>query len=84
MKSMNMAEARENFAHIVNSAAYGHERIVLTRRGKRVVAIVPVEDIDFLEELEDRIDASDVLKIRQEVAREGTISLEDVKKELGL
>lgn len=84
MTSMNMAEARENFAHLVNSAAYGHERIVLTRRGKRVVAIVPVEDLDLLEELEDRIDSQHVVKIREEVEREGSVSWEEVKKELNL
>jgi prevent-host-death family protein len=48
--------ARQQFSDIVNWSAYGKERIVLTRSGKEVVALVPIEDLNLLEELEDRLD----------------------------
>jgi prevent-host-death family protein len=48
--------AREEFSEIVNRAAFGKERVVLTRHGKGLVAVVPVEDLEVLEALEDRLD----------------------------
>jgi len=43
-------EARARFSEVVNRAAFPSERVVLTRRGKRFAAVVPMEDLDFLEE----------------------------------
>ncbi|MDQ2784261.1 MAG: type II toxin-antitoxin system Phd/YefM family antitoxin, partial [Chloroflexota bacterium] len=34
MKTLSTAEARDQFSDVINRAAYGKERIVLTRRGK--------------------------------------------------
>lgn len=49
--------ARGSFADMVNRAAYGKERVVVKRRGKALAAIVPMEDVQALEALEDDIDA---------------------------
>ena len=38
-------DARNNFSDLVNRAAYGKEQVVLTRRGRAVAAIVPIEDL---------------------------------------
>lgn len=43
-----MGSARERLADLVNRAAYGGEAILLTRRGRPVAAIVPVEVLDRL------------------------------------
>ncbi|MDQ6833376.1 MAG: type II toxin-antitoxin system Phd/YefM family antitoxin [Chloroflexota bacterium] len=43
---LSVAEAREQFSEAINRAAYGKERIFVTRRGKRLAVIVPVEDIE--------------------------------------
>lgn len=40
----SIAEARENFSEIINRVAFGGERIVITRHGKPIAAIVPVSD----------------------------------------
>lgn len=48
MIKMTTVEARENFSELINQAAYGKERVVLTRRGKELVAIVPLSDLDSL------------------------------------
>ena len=55
--STSASAARGSFADMVNRAAYGKERVVVKRRGKALAAIVPIEDIEALEELEDEIDA---------------------------
>ncbi|MDN5805079.1 MAG: type II toxin-antitoxin system Phd/YefM family antitoxin [Microlunatus sp.] len=40
----------------INRAAFGHERIGITRRGKVTAVLVSVEDLERLEELEDQAD----------------------------
>src|SRR3954468_10045222 len=40
----------------VNQVAYGKERVLVTRHGKALVALVPVEDLELIEAMEDRID----------------------------
>ena len=56
MVKFSTAEAREKLGMIIQKAAVEKERIVLTRRGKELAALVPMEDVRFLEELEDRLD----------------------------
>ena len=82
MTHMSVTKARSEFAEIVNRAAYGHERIVITRRGKDIAAVVPAEDMDLLEELEDRMDIKAAEKALAE--SEELIPYEKVRRELGL
>ena len=42
-------------SEVINRVAFAKERLFLTRRGKRIAAIVPIEDIDLLYALEDKI-----------------------------
>ncbi len=44
MITISTKEARNQFSTVINQAAFGKERIVLTRRGKAIAAIVPIED----------------------------------------
>ena len=53
---ITISKAREDFAETLNRVAYRGERIILHRREKDVVAIIPIEDLELLEELEDRLD----------------------------
>ncbi|MGI5488284.1 type II toxin-antitoxin system Phd/YefM family antitoxin [Microtetraspora malaysiensis] len=48
-----VTQARADFAELVNRAAYGGERIVMTRHGKPIVALVPAADLERLQALED-------------------------------
>ena len=54
--------ARSSFSDMLNRAAYGKERVVVTRRGKALAAIVPLEDMEKLAALEDEIDARTIAK----------------------
>jgi len=45
---MSTVEARENFSDMINKAAYGNQRVVLTRRGKPLVAVVSLEELQAL------------------------------------
>jgi prevent-host-death family protein len=67
----------------LNRAAYAKERIILTRRGKPVAALVPLEDIQLLEEMENAADAEDVRLAREEAARGEIVPWEAIKEEFG-
>lgn len=79
--AMSTAAARERFAEVVNRAAYGKERVVLGRRGKALVAVVPIEDVRLLEELEDQRDLEEALAARAEADAEGTVAWETLRAE---
>lgn len=82
---LSTAEARNNFSDVINRAAYGKERVVLTRRGKDIVGVVPMEDILLLEKLEDQLDIQLADAAKKAIAAgETTLSLEDVAKAWGL
>lgn len=81
MPRMSASKARDEFSDALNRVAYKGERIVLRRRGKDVAALVPVEDLELLEEIEDRID---VEKAKNALKEKGGIPWKQLKKELGL
>ncbi|HEY3491018.1 MAG TPA: type II toxin-antitoxin system Phd/YefM family antitoxin [Candidatus Deferrimicrobiaceae bacterium] len=84
MKIVSTVKARETFSEVVNRAAFGKERVVLTRHGKGLAAVVPIEDLRLLEAIEDEQDIRDARKAQREIAKKGTVPFADVKKELGL
>ena len=78
--NLTASATRQNFADILNRAAYGGERIIVHRRKKPVAAVVPIEDLELLEKIEDRIDIAEARKR----LNEPTIPWSKIKKELGL
>lgn len=87
MTKVSSKEFREGLADIVNRVAYGHERIVICRRDKELVGMVPIADIEILEEIEEienRLDIEAAKKILKDAEREGLLDWEDVKAELGI
>jgi len=81
MSKITAVDARQQFADIINRSTYAKERIVITRRGKDLAAVVPIEDLKLLEEIEDRIDLEAARKALKEF---GSVSWEKVKAKLGL
>jgi prevent-host-death family protein len=49
-----VTQARAEFADLVNRVVYGGERVVVTRHGKPIVALVPAADLDRLEEADQQ------------------------------
>lgn len=84
MLRITASMVREKFAETVNRVVYRGERIVLQRHGKPVAAIVPVEDLEFLEALEDRMDLEEARKAMREAKGKPTIPWSRLKKQLGL
>lgn len=48
-----ITDARDRLADVVNDAAYGGQATYLTRRGRRLAAIVPIEAAEAAERWED-------------------------------
>lgn len=82
--AVTTAVARKNFSDLINRVAYGKDRVVLTRRNKPLAAVVPIEDIALIEEIEDREDMKAAQAALREVKRKGTIPWARIKKELNL
>ncbi|KJV81263.1 prevent-host-death family protein [Rickettsia hoogstraalii str. RCCE3] len=82
MSSITTASAREHFAEIINRSSYGKERIVLSRRGKDLAAIIPMEDLKLIEMIENKLDLQEAKEAIKEAKLKGTISLEEFKKEI--
>ena len=81
---LETSAARDSFADTLNRVCYSKERIVIRRHGKELAALVPIEDLRFLEELEDRLDLEEARAALAEVENEGTVPWEKVKEELGI
>jgi prevent-host-death family protein len=84
MAKVSAAEARSEFSDIINRASFGKERVVLTRHGKELAAVVPIEDLELLERLEDRLDMEDARAALKDVKKKGTVSWDKIKADLGL
>ncbi|MGI8856022.1 MAG: type II toxin-antitoxin system Phd/YefM family antitoxin [Thermomicrobiales bacterium] len=84
MDDLSITDARRHFSEVINRVADEKERVVITRRGKAIAAIVPIEDAELLRDLEDRIDLADAEIALAEAREFGTIPWETVKAELGL
>lgn len=84
MRLIPVSKARTEMKDIVNRVAYGGERIFLTFHDKKMVAIVPIEDIEALEKMEFAEDIRIAEERLGKIDEEGTISAEEMKKRLGL
>lgn len=77
--NMTSAQARNQFPDLVSQASYAKKRTIITRRGKKVAAIVPIEDLEYLQALED---ARDIEKIEQSLKEGEFEDWEIVKRRL--
>ncbi len=84
METLNTSDARERLAEVLNRVAFGKDRVRITRRGKEIAAVVPIEDLELIERLEDQIDLQEAEKALEEARQKGTIPLADIREELGL
>jgi len=79
---ISTADARKNLSNIVNRVTFGKESIILTRRGEEIAALVGMDELRLLQEIEDRIDIADAIKAIKEPGDD--IPAEQFWKKLGL
>lgn len=83
MTTITASDLKTNHSEVLGRVRFSHERIAITYHGKEVAVIVPLEDARLLEKIEMALDASDALDALNEAESKGTISLADLKAELG-
>jgi prevent-host-death family protein len=87
MESLNITEARKQLASIVDQVRTEHKPVFLTRRGRRVAAVIDADDLEAIVELaEDMADirAAETARAEMKATGEQPIPWEDVKADLGL
>jgi len=82
LNKITAADARKKFANIINRVAYGNESFVLTRRGEALAAIVSMEDLKLLQEIEEQMDIEEAWKSQNEPGE--SISWEKLREELDI
>jgi prevent-host-death family protein len=80
---LDLTVARARLTESVNRVSYRGERIVIQKHGRPVAALVPIDDLALIRDLEDRTDLADARKALAE-AKGKFIPWETVKRELGL
>jgi prevent-host-death family protein len=82
IESLPASAARARLAELLNLVSVRGDRIVLERHGKRVAALIPMDDLDLLERLEDRLD----IELAKEALAESDerISSKELRRRLGL
>jgi len=79
MTIVGIGELRNALSNYLNRAAFGHERIIVTSRGKPKAAVISIEDLRLLQDLEDAQAAREAV----EAYRGGeAVAWEDVKADL--
>lgn len=66
MTTVTSEEVRDGLGELINRVKYRHERMKVTRRGEPVAALVPLEDLEFLEQVLDALDDERDLSVLEE------------------
>jgi mRNA interferase RelE/StbE len=75
---------QDRFPDLTDRVAVDKEWVILVRDGKEVAGLVPIEDLELLDELEKVMDLEEIRSSRKEAQEKGTIPWEKLKEDLGL
>lgn len=80
-----ITDARDRLADVVNEAAYAGQVTYLTRRGRRVAAVVPAEVVEAAERWEDEQLGRMADEALAEMKRTGErpVPLDELRREMG-
>jgi prevent-host-death family protein len=85
-KTVPVREFRAELASLIDEVADRREHIVITRRGRRAAAVVPIDEYDALEEtaeiLSDHKMMASIDKGRRELAAGRSVSLDELRAEV--
>ena len=80
----SIRDLRKNLSELLNRTKYAGERLIVTRRDRPVAALVPIEDIAVLQEIEQRVDLDAAREALEDYEENGGVQWAELKKELGL
>lgn len=79
INTIQTTEAKEQFSELINRVTQNNERIVLTRRGKGVAALIPFADLALLTENQHQQDLLDAKEALEQTRKQGALSLNTFK-----
>lgn len=83
---LSYSEVRKDFAEILSRVQYQNARLIVHRRDKDAAALVPVQDLELLEALEERLEEDWARGAARKAIKAGgkPIPAEEVFRQLGL
>jgi prevent-host-death family protein len=79
-------ELRQNLARLLDDVADRRDHVLVTRNGRPAAALVPIDEYEALEEAAEILSDPELLGALDqglsELAREETVDLEDLRREL--
>jgi prevent-host-death family protein len=81
MNTVTTRQLRGELSDVLGRAAFGHERVGITRHGKLAAVVIGVDDLHLLEELEMARDVADFAAAKREDDG-GRVSLSELEAEL--
>jgi len=84
MSGIQVGIETNDIPDVLDRVMQDKDRAIVTRRGEQVAAVVPLEDHEILEQLDDLLERAEIEAARKEAQEEGTVPWEEIKKELGL
>jgi prevent-host-death family protein len=85
-ETISATDLRDESSDVLNRVRYGHERLVVSRHHKALVAIISIEDLELFERLEDMRDVLLAEEAEREARERGEkpVSYAEARKRLGL
>jgi prevent-host-death family protein len=83
-EDISIADLRARLGDLVTRVSYTHDRVVITKHGKPVAALISASDMEKFQELEDWNDVQAATAELQDVKKHGSVPLDTVLQELGL
>jgi prevent-host-death family protein len=69
--SIAVSDLRDSLADVLGRVQYAKERVVVTNYGRPVGVIVPLDDLELIEALEDQVDVQAALEARNDPENAG-------------
>lgn len=85
-KTVPVREFRTNLSQLISDVADRRDHVLVTRNGRPAAALVPIDEYEALEETAEILSDPDALTALEaglaELARDETVTLEDLRREL--
>jgi len=84
MASVSISEMRKDIGNLVAEVAYGHKRLVVCKGKRECAALISMDDLRLLEEVERQADLEAYRKAKRRHARDGkrTVGLDEALEKL--
>ncbi len=83
-EDISIADLRARLGDLVTRVSYKHDRVIITKHGKPVAALISASDMEKFQELEDWNDIAAINDGLRDAKKNGTVALETVLRDIGL